>query len=196
MTSCWVIASANAGKLAEFQTLFAPAGIQIKSQPELGIESVAETGTTFVENALIKARHASLHSGMPALADDSGLCVKALDGQPGLHSARYAGENATDSENIEKLLGVLGNTSTAERDAFFISVIVIVKSATDPAPQIAMGRWHGRVAIEPKGQNGFGYDPIFLVPEINLTAAQLTADQKNRLSHRAKALAELQKQGI
>lgn len=188
----WIIATGNAGKLAEFQALLAPSGVTIESQAALNIASVAETGATFVENALLKARHASSASGLPALADDSGLCVAALDGAPGLHSARFAGPAANDQENISQLLTHLDGVPTDQRSAFFICVIVALRSARDPAPAIAIGRWHGRVLTAPQGNYGFGYDPIFYVPELGISAAEMPPADKNRVSHRAQAFAALQ----
>ena len=154
---------------------------------DLGIDGPPETGLTFVENALIKARHAARAAGLPAIADDSGLCVAALDGEPGLRSARFAGEHATDERNVALLLERLAAVPPAARDAWFVCVIVALRSAGDPDPIIATGHWHGRIAAAPRGSNGFGYDPIFEIPELGRTAAQLDPATKAALSHRGRA---------
>ena len=186
-----VVASGNAGKLAEFNRLLGAAGIEFIAQGELGIEDVEETGLTFVENALLKARHAARVSGLPALADDSGLCVDALGGAPGLYSARYAGEPGNAARNIDKLLAALDGLPPAQRDAYFPCTLVLLRHADDPRPLIAQGEWHGRILDAPRGAGGFGYDPLFLDPENNLTAAELEPEVKNRISHRGRALAIL-----
>ena len=186
-----VVASGNTGKLAEFNRLLGAAGIEFIAQGELGIEDVEETGLTFVENALLKARHAARVSGLPALADDSGLCVDALGGAPGLYSARYAGEPGNAARNIDKLLAALDGLPPAQRDAYFHCTLVLLRHADDPRPLIAQGEWHGRILDAPRGAGGFGYDPLFLDPENNLTAAELEPEVKNRISHRGRALAIL-----
>lgn len=186
-----VIASANAGKLAEFERLLAPLGFECVRQSELGISEVDETGLTFVENALLKARHAARASGLPALADDSGLCVDALDGAPGLFSARYAGALADPPANNRKLLDALEGRPEAERGAFFHAVIVLLRHGQDPRPLIAEGSWHGRILDEPRGDGGFGYDPVFFDPEQGRSAAELDADIKARISHRGRAVEAL-----
>ena len=189
-----VLASGNAGKLAELRALLADTGIELLSSRELGIDDPAETGLTFVENALIKARHASALSGLPALADDSGLCIDALNGAPGLISAHYAGEHGNHAANIERVLAEMRNIDDHARSAYFISVLVWLRHANDPAPLIAEGRWHGRILRVPRGHAGFGYDPIFLDPQLGLSAAELPSAEKNQLSHRALALQKLRGQ--
>lgn len=183
-----VLASGNRGKLAEFSALFADTDMDFVAQGELGVDDAEETGATFVENALIKARHAAQVTGLPALADDSGLCVAALDGAPGLYSARYAGRHGDSPANNAKLLRELDGVADAERNAFFICVLVLLRHANDPAPLIAEGRWHGRVLQAPQGEDGFGYDPLFLPDGHNQSAAELDATLKNQLSHRGQAL--------
>jgi XTP/dITP diphosphohydrolase len=186
-----VLATANPGKLRELQTLLADAGIDVLSQAHLGIAPVAETGRTFVENALIKARHAAAHSALPAIADDSGLEVDALGGRPGVLSARYAGEQADDAANNAKLLAELRDVPEAERTARYRCVLACVRDADDAAPLICEGVWEGRIAQLPAGEHGFGYDPLFLVGELAITAAQLSPELKNSLSHRGQALRQL-----
>ncbi|MBN8241157.1 RdgB/HAM1 family non-canonical purine NTP pyrophosphatase [Marinobacter hydrocarbonoclasticus] len=186
-----VIASNNKGKIAELTDLLAPLGLQPVAQGELGVSEAEEPAVTFVENALIKARHAARATGLPALADDSGLAVDALDGRPGVRSARFAGEEATDNDNVEALLAALKDTPEAERSAQFHCVLVYLRHADDPTPIICHGRWPGRILAEPRGQGGFGYDPVFLVPEHGCSAAELTRGQKGRISHRGRALASL-----
>lgn len=186
-----VLASGNAGKLREFREILAPQGFELIAQGELGIPDPDETGLSFVENALLKARHASEASGLPALADDSGLCVDALGGAPGLYSARYAGAHGDHAANIGKLLGELASRDDSERGAFFISVIALIRHPLDPAPLIAQGRWQGRILHAPRGSGGFGYDPVFLDPDSGLSAAELEPAQKHRISHRGRAVAEL-----
>jgi XTP/dITP diphosphohydrolase len=189
-----VLASGNAGKLAEFADLLAGSGLAIVSQKSLGVDDVEETGLTFVENALIKARHAARMTGLPALADDSGICVDALDGAPGLYAARYAGMHGNDGANREKLLRALHEVPTGRRSAYFIAVLVLLGHATDPAPLIAVGRWHGRILPAERGAGGFGYDPLFLPDGQSLSAAEMDPSTKNRLSHRGLALADLRAQ--
>lgn len=184
-----VLASNNAGKLREFSALFGPLGWQLLAQAELNIPEADEPFHTFVENALTKARHASRLSGMPALADDSGLCVKALDGAPGVYSARYAGEPKSDANNNQKLTQQLANSP--DKSAYYYCVLVFVRHADDPQPIIAEGVWQGQIVELPRGQHGFGYDPHFYLPEYQKTVAELPPELKNQVSHRAKALAEL-----
>ncbi|MBW3198095.1 RdgB/HAM1 family non-canonical purine NTP pyrophosphatase [Marinobacter nauticus] len=186
-----VIASNNKGKIAELTDLLAPLGLQPVAQGELGVSEAEEPAVTFVENAIIKARHAARVTGLPALADDSGLAVDALDGRPGVRSARFAGEEATDNDNVEALLAALKDTPEAERSAQFHCVLVYLRHADDPTPIICHGRWPGRILAEPHGQGGFGYDPVFLVPEHGCSAAELTREQKGRISHRGRALVSL-----
>ena len=187
-----VLASGNRGKLGEFNALLANSGLEIVSQGSLGIEDVEETGQTFVENALLKARHASRASGLPALADDSGLCVDHLRGAPGLHSARYAGKHGDNAANNAKLLHELKDVPDAQRGAFFFCALVLVQRAKDPTPLIVEGRWPGRVLETPSGTKGFGYDPLFLPDGHDVSAAELDPAVKNRVSHRGQALAQLQ----
>ncbi|MFK8053962.1 MAG: RdgB/HAM1 family non-canonical purine NTP pyrophosphatase [Woeseiaceae bacterium] len=184
-----VLATGNGGKVAELQSMLAPFSVDVVAQKTLGVADVPETGTTFVENAIIKARHAAAVTGLSALADDSGLEVEALNGAPGVRSARYAGESASDADNVEMLLAAL--TGVDHRAAAFHCVIVFMRSAEDPTPLIASGRWAGTIAAQRSGDGGFGYDPVFQVPETGLTAAQLGKSEKNRISHRAIALQSL-----
>ncbi len=186
MTQSLVLASNNAGKLAEFAQLLAPLGFAIKSQRELDIPEVEEPFGTFVENALAKARHASQLSGLPALADDSGICVPALGGVPGVQSARYAGEPRSDAANNAKLVHDIA--AHADKSAYYYCVLVMVRHADDPQPIIADGVWHGQLIEQPRGQRGFGYDPYFFLPSLGKTAAELSAEAKNNLSHRGQAL--------
>jgi XTP/dITP diphosphohydrolase len=186
-----ILASNNAGKLRELRGLLAELGLDLISQGELGVSAVAETGSTFVDNALLKARHAARESGCAALADDSGLEVDWLHGAPGVHSARFAGAGADDARNNEKLLELLSDVPAAQRGARFRCVLVYVDSATDPAPLICEGVWEGRILEQPCGGGGFGYDPLFLIPELGRTAAELAAAEKNSRSHRGRALREL-----
>jgi XTP/dITP diphosphohydrolase len=182
-----VLASNNPGKLREFQHMLSPMGIEVLTQEQLGISEAEEPHITFVENALAKARHVSQLSGLPALADDSGICVAALDGAPGVLSARYAGDNPkSDQRNNEKLLQALQGVQ--DRRAHYYCVLVMVHAADDPQPLIAEGEWHGEIALQPGGDGGFGYDPLFWLPELGKTSAQLDRDEKAQLSHRAKAL--------
>lgn len=187
-----VLASDNAGKLAEFSAILESADVTMISQGQLGIEPAEEPHVTFVENALAKARHASEQSGLPALADDSGLCVAALGNAPGVYSARYAslaGGDKSDAANNAYLLQQLeGHTN---RSAYYVAVLVFVQSATDPVPIIAQGLWHGEITTSPKGDNGFGYDPYFYVPDLGKTAAELSPEDKNAYSHRGRALRAL-----
>ncbi len=189
----WVLATSNRGKLAEFRELLADTPLNLDCHRIPAAEAPEETGSSFVENALIKARHAAGASGRPAIADDSGLCVAALDGAPGVHSARFAGPDASDADNFRHLLALMQGLEGNQREAEFISVIVALRWPEDPAPIIATGRWAGLIAVTPAGANGFGYDPVFVVPELNKTAAQLTPSRKNALSHRGRACAELRR---
>ncbi|MDR6991201.1 RdgB/HAM1 family non-canonical purine NTP pyrophosphatase [Luteimonas sp. 3794] len=186
-----VLASGNAGKLVELRAMLADLPLTIVPQRELSVDDVPETGTTFVENALIKARHAAKVTGLPALADDSGLIVDALGGAPGLYSARYAGSPTDDAANNVKLLQALDGLPEARRGARFYAVIVLLRHADDPQPLIAEGSWEGRILEAPRGHNGFGYNPVFLDPAHGLTAAEMPSEQKNRISHRALALQTL-----
>jgi XTP/dITP diphosphohydrolase len=181
-----VIASNNPGKLREFQLMLAPLGIEVLTQTQLGITEAEEPHCTFVENALAKARHVSRSSGLPALADDSGICVEALGGAPGVQSARYAGEPKSDRRNNDKLLQTLQGVT--DRRAHYYCVLVLVRHADDPQPLIAEGEWHGEIFHEERGEGGFGYDPMFWLSQFNKTAAELTHDEKALISHRAKAL--------
>jgi XTP/dITP diphosphohydrolase len=189
----WVLATGNRGKLAELRSLIAGAGLDLEliAQRDLGIGAAAEEGVTFVENALAKARHAARASRLPAIADDSGLIVDALDGRPGVRSARYAGDAADDRANVARLLEELRSVPEAERGARFYCVLVALESAEDPAPVIASGEWHGSIATQPRGSRGFGYDPVFVDPRTGQTAAELDPSAKNRVSHRGIALAGL-----
>jgi XTP/dITP diphosphohydrolase len=191
----WVLATSNRGKLAEFRRLLGPSDFELVAVADL-VDYVApeETASTFVENALIKARHAALATGLPALADDSGLVVPALDGAPGVRSARYAGPAADDSANLRKLLADLEGRPAADRSASFHCAIAALRSADDPLPIIAVGSWNGSIAAQAAGHNGFGYDPVFFDPTLDRTAAELPAEIKNGLSHRARAVAELRRQ--
>ncbi len=184
-----VIASGNAGKLREIARILAPLDIQAVPQSEYNVPDCPEPHLTFVENCLAKARHASLHSGLPALADDSGICVEALGGAPGVFSARYAGEPKSDQRNNEKLVAAL--QGVANRRAHYTCVMVFVRHPDDPEPVIAEGRWFGENVDTPRGLNGFGYDPYFLVPEYGRTGAELDEDTKNAISHRGQALRDL-----
>ncbi len=184
-----VLASNNAGKLRELSAMLAPLGIEVVTQGSLGVSEVEEPHPTFVENALAKARHAARETGLPALADDSGLCVRALGGKPGVLSARYAGEPKSDLANNAKLIADLHGVD--DRRAHFYSVIVLVRSADDPQPLIADGEWHGEIVEQARGEGGFGYDPHFFVPSLEQTAAELAPELKNTLSHRAAAMRHL-----
>ncbi len=184
-----VIASGNSGKLAEFRAMFQHDEVEVRAQSDFDIEDVDETGQTFVENAVLKARHASLISGLPALGDDSGLCVDALGGSPGLLSARYGGVHGDAERNIEKLLRELDGVEQGQRTARFHCVLVLLHHATDPQPLIAEGSWEGRILTERRGDGGFGYDPVFLDLESGSAAAEIAPSLKNRVSHRGRALA-------
>ncbi|MFL0796302.1 MAG: RdgB/HAM1 family non-canonical purine NTP pyrophosphatase [Cellvibrionaceae bacterium] len=186
-----VLASGNAGKIREFSQLLAPLGFEVIPQSELGVSSVPETGLTFVENAIIKARHAAKETGLPALADDSGIAVDALGGNPGIYSARFAGESASDADNNAKLLTELENTPDAERTARFHCLLVFIRHAEDPTPIICDGTWEGSILREARGEDGFGYDPLFWVTEKNCASAELEKAEKNAISHRGKAMKAL-----
>ncbi len=186
-----VLASANAGKLAEFRRLLQNVPMELVPQSMLDIQAVEETGKTFRENALLKARHASRGAGLPAVADDSGLLVDALGGRPGVRSARFAGEGASDGANVAKLLRDLTGVAEAQRTARFECVVAYVRNPDDAAPVIACGTWRGRILCGPRGDKGFGYDPVFLVPELGLSAAELSPSRKDELSHRGQALRAL-----
>ena len=184
-----VLASNNAGKLEEFSSLLAPLGLALRKQSELGISEAEEPYDTFVENALAKARHVAQLSGLPALADDSGVCVPALGGAPGVLSARYAGEPKLDARNNQKLIQDL--SAHEDKSAYYYCVLVYLRHAQDPQPVIAEGRWDGEIIATPRGANGFGYDPHFWIASLNKTAAELSAEEKNQLSHRGQALRAL-----
>jgi XTP/dITP diphosphohydrolase len=186
-----VLASSNRGKLAEMREVLAGLEIELIAQGDLGIGDADETAGTFIENALLKARHASAASGLPALGDDSGICVDALGGGPGLYSARYSGTHGNVAGNITKLLEALRDMPEAQRSANFYCVVVLLRSADDPAPLIAEGRWHGRILDAPRGSGGFGYDPVFYDPLLGAGAAELETSVKHRVSHRGQALARM-----
>ena len=187
-----VLASGNRGKLKEMQQVLADTGFELLLQTDFNTEDAEETGLSFVENALIKARHASRETGLPALADDSGLCVDALGGEPGIYSARYSGEGANDETNNAKLLAELAGKK--DRSATFVCVLAYVRHADDPLPLICQGLWRGEILDSPQGENGFGYDPLFFVPELGCCSAELTPQVKNRNSHRGLALREFLQQ--
>ena len=191
MTQKIILASGNAGKLREFQQLLSGCGFEIVPQSEFNIANAEETGTTFVENAIIKARHACEQTGLPAIADDSGIEVDALNGRPGVYSARYAGEDATDEKNNQKLLTELKNIPTEKRTARYHAVLAYMRHAADPTPILCHGTWEGIILTEARGQSGFGYDPLFFVPSHNCASAELDKAEKNRISHRGKAMQEL-----
>lgn len=186
-----VLATSNPGKVKEIQKLLGSSNHEIIRQAELGIQDAIENGDSFEANALIKARHASKQSALPAIADDSGLCVDCLNGEPGLYSARYAGENATDQQNIDKLLERLEDVPENSRNAHFQCIVAMVMSDNDPDPIICRGIWQGRISRHPSGDNGFGYDPVFYIPEMDCTSAELCPEIKNKYSHRAQALKKL-----
>jgi XTP/dITP diphosphohydrolase len=186
-----VFASNNRGKVAELATMFADLEFDLQPQSAFGVPEIAETGLSFAENALIKARNACLHTGLPAIADDSGLAVAALSGAPGIYSARYSGANATDAQNNARLLGALAGIPHSRRHAQFHCLLVYLSHPEDPVPLICDGRWDGVILDAPRGEGGFGYDPLFYLPELGLTAAELEPAQKNQLSHRGQAVREL-----
>ncbi|MGO1749590.1 MAG: RdgB/HAM1 family non-canonical purine NTP pyrophosphatase [Marinobacter sp.] len=189
-----VIASNNRGKISEFTHLLSPLGFVPVPQGELGVGEAEEPAVTFVENAILKARHAARETGLPALADDSGLAVDALNGAPGVRSARYAGANASDLDNLNALLEAMVNVPDGQRGAQFHCVLVYLRHADDPTPIICHGRWPGSILRAPQGDGGFGYDPVFLCPEENRSASELSRNEKNRISHRGRALALLMEQ--
>jgi len=186
-----VLATGNAGKVRELAHLLADFGLDVVAQTELGVDSADETGLTFIENAILKARHAARITGLPAIADDSGLAVDYLGGAPGIYSARYAGEDASDQQNLEKLLVALQDVPAAERGAQFHCVLVYLRHADDPTPLVCHGSWAGEITLSAAGEGGFGYDPIFFVAELGKTAAELTREEKSAVSHRGQALALL-----
>lgn len=183
-----VLATGNPGKVRELASLLADFGLDIVAQTELGVDSAEETGLTFIENAILKARHAAQITGLPAIADDSGLAVDALGGAPGIYSARYAGVDASDQQNLDKLLLTLKDVPGEQRRASFHCVLVYLRHAEDPTPIVCHGSWQGVLTHEAAGSGGFGYDPIFFVPELGKTAAELTREEKNAQSHRGQAL--------
>lgn len=186
-----LLASGNKGKVKELKEMLAPFGLNVVPQSNFEVEEVPETGTTFIENAIIKARHAAKVTGLPCIADDSGLEVAALKGAPGIYSARFAGADATDGTNIDKLLNALKDVPAGQRQARFVCVLVFMRHADDPTPIICQGFWEGEITTELSGDNGFGYDPVFFVPEKSCTSAQLSPEQKHQLSHRGQALKQL-----
>lgn len=188
-----VLATGNQNKVCEMTRLLAPLSLRLHPQSSFGVSSVSETGSTFVENALLKARHACQATGLPAIADDSGLVVPSLNGEPGILSSRYAGESATDDENNRKLIGKLSKFGDdhSSRHAYFVAVVVFLSASTEPFPTVCSGHWSGAIIASPRGQNGFGYDPHFLVHGIDRTAAELPAEEKNSISHRGQAVAKL-----
>lgn len=186
-----VLATGNQGKVREMADLLADFGFDVVAQSEFNVSEVAETGTTFIENAIIKARHAVKETGLPAIADDSGLEVDYLGGAPGVYSARYAGEDASDQQNLEKLLDAMKDVPEAQRSARFHCVLVLMRHENDPTPLVCHGKWEGRILTQAHGSNGFGYDPIFFVPEENCASAQLEPMRKKQLSHRGQALKKL-----
>lgn len=186
-----ILASGNAGKLREFQQLLAGCGFDVVPQSAFAIANADETGLTFVENAILKARHACAHTGLPAIADDSGLEVDALQGRPGIYSARYAGDEAADADNNAKLLQELGELEEAQRTARYHCVLAFMRHAEDPTPILCHGTWEGSILAAPRGEGGFGYDPLFYVPTHQCAAAELDKAEKNRISHRGKAMVEL-----
>ncbi|WP_375192530.1 RdgB/HAM1 family non-canonical purine NTP pyrophosphatase [Marinobacter sp.] len=188
MTEKLVIASNNKGKIAELTELLAPLGMTPVAQGELGVGEADEPAVTFVENAILKARHAARATGLPALADDSGLAVDALGGRPGVRSARFAGDEASDEDNVQALLEALAEVEDERRGAQFHCVLVYLRHADDPTPIICHGRWPGTILRAPRGDGGFGYDPVFLAPEHNCSAAELSRAEKGRISHRGRAL--------
>ncbi len=190
----FVLASGNRGKLLEISAMLRPLGLVVRPQSDWHVPEAEEGAPTFIENALLKARNAAHHTGLPSLADDSGLVVPSLNGEPGIFSARYAGENADDQSNMRKLLAALEHQSGTRRQAYFYCAMVLVNTADDPAPLVATARWHGEILHSPRGDGGFGYDPIFGVRGLQYSAAELESEQKHQVSHRGQALRELVKQ--
>ncbi|MDP4945227.1 RdgB/HAM1 family non-canonical purine NTP pyrophosphatase [Alishewanella sp. SMS8] len=188
-----VLATGNKGKVVELAAMLAPFSLDVVTQSSLGVSDADETGLTFIENAILKARHAAAITGLPAIADDSGLAVAALAGAPGIYSARYAGQGASDQQNCEKLLSALTDVPPAQRQATFHCVLVYLSHAADPTPLVCHGQWQGEIALVARGEGGFGYDPIFYLADLNKTAAELSPDQKKQRSHRAQALQQLVK---
>ena len=186
-----VLASSNQGKVREINQVLAGLGVVVRPQGEFNVIDAEETGLTFVENAILKARNAAQHTGLPAIADDSGLEVDALDGAPGIYSARFAGAGASDQANLEKLLDALRDTPEEKRTARFQCLMVYMRHAKDPTPLICQGSWEGRILTTARGSNGFGYDPVFYVPTHDCSSAELPAETKNQLSHRGQALRKL-----
>ncbi|KJF80536.1 MULTISPECIES: XTP/dITP diphosphatase [Photobacterium] len=186
-----VLATGNQGKVKEMADLLADFGFDVVAQSDYNVSSVAETGTTFIENAIIKARHAAKETGLPAIADDSGLEVDYLNGAPGIYSARFAGEDASDADNIDKLLAEMKDVPAEQRTARFHCVLVMMRHENDPTPLVCHGSWEGSILTERHGENGFGYDPVFWVPEDQCASAQLPPARKKQLSHRGKALQQL-----
>jgi len=186
-----VLASSNRGKVREINQLLSGLDLQVRQQGEFGVTDVEETGLTFVENAILKARNASSHTGLPAIADDSGLEVDILNGAPGIYSARYAGSGASDQANLEKLLETLKEVPEAQRSARFQCLLVFLRHAADPTPLICQGTWEGHILFAPRGKHGFGYDPVFYVPTHDCSSAELPPEVKNSLSHRGQALRKL-----
>lgn len=189
-----VLATGNAGKVKEMSEILQPLGWKVSPQSEFFDSEAEETGLSFIENAILKARYACAQTGLSAIADDSGIEVSALLGQPGIYSSRYAGENATDQDNIDKLLAAMEDVPPCQRQASFYCAMVFCRHANDPTPLVALGRWQGEILHEPVGAGGFGYDPIFFVPDQGVSSAELTKEQKNKISHRAQALHALVKQ--
>ncbi|WP_461519976.1 XTP/dITP diphosphatase [Porticoccus sp.] len=186
-----VLATGNKGKLAEFQQLLAGLDMTVVPQSDFQVPDAVENGLSFVENAIIKARHAARLTGLPAIADDSGLEVDVLNGAPGIYSARFSGENATDDKNNLRLLSLLQEIPEEQRTARFQCLLVYMRHPEDPTPLICQGTWEGKIAFNAQGENGFGYDPLFYIPELGCSSAQLDKDEKNRISHRGKAMAQL-----
>ncbi len=186
-----VLATSNAGKVREFNRMLENTGIEVVLQSKFNVQSPAETGTTFIENAIIKARAAALATNLPAIADDSGICVDGLQGAPGVYSARYSGEHATDESNLCKLIEAVKDLPEKERSAHYHCVLVLMRHGQDPAPIVCQASWHGTIICDRRGTNGFGYDPIFYVPLLGKTAAELEPEVKNRISHRGQAMTDL-----
>ena len=186
-----VLASGNRKKLEEMRAILAPLDHEVVPQNDFDVPEAEETGLTFVENAILKARNACLHTGLPAIADDSGLEVDALNGAPGIYSARFSGADANDAKNNKLLIDMLGDLPEAARTARYQALLVMMRHAEDPTPLICQGTWEGEIVLEPRGEHGFGYDPHFLLPDLGLTAAEMDPAEKNRISHRGRAMAEL-----